>query len=129
VALVIVGVSRTVVITVGALGLFGLGWFTMYMLVTTMLITMSHDEYRGRVMGLFTTLTTGAIPVNSLAAGAIAAVLGAPLTVGLCGVAILIFLVLFCITGGMAAVRAATGATRVQAFQRGRMGLVEGELR
>ena len=108
VAFLIIGLSRTVIITVGALGLFGLGWFTMYTLVTTMLITVSDDEYRGRVMGLFSTLTTGLIPINSLVAGAIAEGLGAPLTVGLCGVAVLSFLLLFCVTGGLSAVKAAT---------------------
>jgi MFS family permease len=113
VALLGVGISRTVIVTVAALGLFGLGWFTMYTLVTTMLITVSDDEYRGRVMGLFSTLTTGIIPINSLAAGAIAAGLGAPLTVGLCGGAVLAFVLLFCLTGGLGAVRTANPAIPV----------------
>ncbi|MCU1346785.1 MAG: transporter [Acidimicrobiia bacterium] len=107
VAFLVIGVSRSVIVTVGALGLFGLGFFVMNTLVTAMLISASDDEYRGRVMGVFSTLTTGIVSVNSLVAGAAAGVLGAPLTVGLCGVTLLSFLVLFCVTGGMSAVKTA----------------------
>jgi MFS family permease len=108
VALLTVGVSRSIPLTVVALGLFGLGFFAMNTTATTMLVAASADEYRGRVMGLFTMFTAGAIPINSVVAGAAASVLGAPLTVGLCGVAILIAITAFCASGALATIRRAT---------------------
>ncbi len=108
VSFVTVGLSRSVPVTVAALGLFGLGFFAMNTTATTMLVTASADEYRGRVMGLFTMFTAGALPINSVVAGALASVLGATATVGLCGVAVLVAIGAFWATGALAAIRQAT---------------------
>ncbi len=107
-ALLTVGLSRSIPLTVIALGLFGLGFFAMNTTAMTMLVAASADEYRGRVMGLFTMFTAGAIPINSVVAGALASVLGAPLTVGLCGAAVLVCITAFCTSGALAAIRRAT---------------------
>jgi MFS family permease len=108
VALLIVGLSRSVPVTACALGVFGLGFFSMNTTATTMLVAASADEYRGRVMGLFTMFTAGAIPINSVVAGSAASVLGAPLTVGLCGGAILASVAVFCGSGALATIRRGT---------------------
>jgi MFS family permease len=108
VSFVTIGLSRSVPVTVVALGLFGFGFFAMNTTATTMLVAASADEYRGRVMGLFTMFTAGALPINSVVAGVLASVLGAPATVGLCGIAILIAIVTFCATGALGAIRRAT---------------------
>jgi hypothetical protein len=73
-----------------------------------MLVAASADQYRGRVMGLFTMFTAGALPINSVVAGALASALGAPATVGLCGLAIFIAIAAFCASGALGAIRRAT---------------------
>ncbi len=46
------------------------------------------DNLRGRVMSLYSIALHGMVPLGSLAAGAAADVIGAPLTVGVCGAAL-----------------------------------------
>lgn len=53
--------------------------------VSTILQTIVEDEKRGRVMSLYTMSFLGMVPVGSLAAGALADVIGAPLTLALSG--------------------------------------------
>jgi MFS family permease len=108
VSFIAIGFSRSIPVDVVALGLFGLGFFAMNTTATTMLVAASADEYRGRVMGLFTMFTAGALPINSVVAGALASALGAPATVGLCGVAILLAIGAFCASGALATIRRAT---------------------
>jgi MFS family permease len=91
VALCTIAVSRSVPLSVGALGLFGSGYFMLATVGTTMLVEASSNEYRGRVMGLFATVSAGMVPVTSILAGVIASVIGATWTVGACGVATLTF--------------------------------------
>ncbi|HZQ84643.1 MAG TPA: MFS transporter [Acidimicrobiales bacterium] len=110
---VTVGLSRSVPLTVVALGLFGLGFFAMNTTATTMLVAASEDQYRGRVMGLFTMFTAGALPINSVVAGALASALGAPATVGLCGLAIFVAIGGFCASGALRAIRRATDGPAV----------------
>jgi MFS family permease len=102
-----IAVSRDIPLTAVALGVFGLGFFAMNTTATTMLVAASADEYRGRVMGLFTMFTAGALPINSVVAGVLASAIGVPATVGLCGVAVLVAIGAFCVGGAMAAIRRA----------------------
>jgi MFS-type transporter involved in bile tolerance (Atg22 family) len=46
------------------------------------------DNLRGRVMSLYSIALHGMVPLGSLAVGAAADVIGAPITVGACGVAL-----------------------------------------
>jgi MFS family permease len=108
-SLVTVGLSRNVPLTVIALGGFGLGFFVMNTTAMTMLVASTADEYRGRVMGLFTMFTAGALPLNSLAAGSLASWLGAPLTVGICGGGVLICVAAFVASGSVGSLRRALG--------------------
>ena len=83
-ALMLVAVSRSIPLTVAALGLFGACQFTVNTTSMTMLVTVCDDAFLGRVISLFMMLSVGVIPVNSVIAGVLASALGAPLTVGLC---------------------------------------------
>ncbi|MGE0455319.1 MAG: MFS transporter [Vicinamibacteria bacterium] len=56
----------------------------------TILQTIVDDDKRGRVMSLYSTSFLGALPLGSLAAGALANRIGAPLTVALGGIACLL---------------------------------------
>jgi len=114
VSFVTVGLSRSIPLTAVALGLFGLGFFAMNTTATTMLVAASDDQYRGRVMGLFTMFTAGALPITSVMAGVLASVLGAPGTVLMCGIAVLVAIGAFCASGAMAAIRRATDAPEVR---------------
>ncbi|MGX7681778.1 MFS transporter [Jatrophihabitans sp. DSM 45814] len=107
-ALVVVGLSRSVPLTVAALGLFGGCYFAVSTTSMTVLITVSEDAFRGRVISLFMMATAGLTPVSSIIAGGLASILGAPLTVGLCGAAVLVTLMAFCLTHGPSVIRQGT---------------------
>jgi hypothetical protein len=47
------------------------------------MMLVAEDEYRGRLMGLLQMATTGGVPIAGLLGGALANVLGAPVTVAL----------------------------------------------
>jgi len=68
------------------------GFGQMIQLATsnTLLQTMVDDDRRGRVMGFYTVAFVGMSPIGSLLAGALASVIGAPWTLFIGGVAILI---------------------------------------
>jgi MFS family permease len=52
---------------------------------STILQTIVEDEKRGRVMSLYTMSFLGMVPMGSLAAGVVADLIGAPLTLALSG--------------------------------------------
>jgi MFS family permease len=72
--------------------LTAVGFGQMIQLATsnTLLQTMVDDDRRGRVMGFFTVAFVGMSPIGSLLAGALASVIGAPWTLFIGGVAILV---------------------------------------
>ena len=55
----------------------------------TLLQTLTPDRLRGRVMSLFLMMFMGTPPLGSLLAGSLTPHIGAPMTVGLTGVACL----------------------------------------
>ena len=112
-SLLTVGMSRSIPMTVVALGFFGLTYFTFNTIVTTMLMSAASDNYRGRVMGLYGSLTVGMIPINSLIAGGLASAVGAPLTVGTCGVVILVCTGLFLASRSLATIKSGTEEPQV----------------
>jgi MFS family permease len=67
------------------LPIIGAGMLAVITGVSTILQTIVEDEKRGRVMSLYTMSFMGMVPVGSLAAGAVAEVLSAPLTLALSG--------------------------------------------
>ncbi|MCW2522251.1 MAG: transporter [Frankiales bacterium] len=96
-ALLLVAVSRSVPLTVAALGLFGGCYFAVSTISMTIIITVSDDAFRGRVISLFMMSTAGLTPVSSIIAGGLASALGAPLTVGLCAAGVLLTVGVFCL--------------------------------
>jgi MFS family permease len=73
---VIISTSRELAITAAALGGFGFAFFVLSTVVQGVLIAGSPDEYRGRVMGLYTMMTAGGVPIAALIGGAIGSIVG-----------------------------------------------------
>jgi predicted MFS family arabinose efflux permease len=63
--------------------LLGVGWGQMMVINSTNAMVQSHvsDELRGRVMGIYTLVFFGSMPLGALFAGIVADRLGEPLTV------------------------------------------------
>jgi MFS family permease len=112
-ALVVVGLSRSIPLTVGALGFFGACYFALSTTAMTMLITVTADAFRGRVISLFMMATAGLTPVSSIIGGGLASAFGAPLTVGLCGVAVIGAVALYCAARSSHVVQASIKETRL----------------
>ena len=65
--------------------IIGAGMLVVVTATSTILQIIVADEKRGRVMSLFTMSFMGTVPIGSLAAGAVAHWIGAPLTLALAG--------------------------------------------
>jgi len=79
--------SRHLWLSLALLLLAGFGMMVQMASCNTILQTVVEDDKRGRVMGLYTVSFLGIAPFGSLAAGAMASLIGAPYTVligGLC---------------------------------------------
>ena len=63
--------------------LVGIGWamILFFNLANALVQTHVHDELRGRVMGVYSFVFFGLIPIGALFAGALAGWIGEPLTV------------------------------------------------
>jgi MFS family permease len=105
VSLVIIGLSRSIPLTTAGMALFGACFMTVNTLASTLLLATSDDEYRGRVMGLFGMVSTGVFAINSVLGGAIASVIGAPFTIWLCGVTVVVAVAVFAYTGTLQVIR------------------------
>jgi len=71
----------------------GVGWGFMVILNTSNALVQTHipDELRGRVMGIYTLTFFGLMPVGSLLNGALADWVGAPITILINGIVMLLF--------------------------------------
>src|SRR5262249_40161356 len=78
IALLAFASSRRVALSVVCLTVFGLGYFLFLATSQSLIILVTPDEYRGRVMGLFGMASIGAVPIAGLAGGAVASWLGTP---------------------------------------------------
>jgi len=107
-AILTLSLSRVLPLSLLALGFFGLFFMTTNTVIMTMLLSATDDEFRGRVMGVFAMVSTGAFPVNSLLAGVLSSWLGAPGTVLMCGICLLLFSVIFFSGGSMTMIREQT---------------------
>jgi len=76
--------------------LVGCGWGFMTLANTTnaMVQTYVNDELRGRVMGIYTLVFFGAMPLGSLLAGIMASWIGEPMTIALNALVLLAFAML-----------------------------------
>jgi MFS family permease len=77
---VLLGLSRSPVLSGFALILAGGGMITQMAGTMTLLQGLAGPELRGRVMGLFSTLFVGVAPFGALASGALAGRIGVPAT-------------------------------------------------
>lgn len=95
VGLVLFSLSRNFWLSMALLPLVGSGFMLSMSATNTLLQTFTPDHLRGRVMSLFLMMFMGAPPIASLLAGSLALRIGAPLTVGVTGVACLVGAVWF----------------------------------
>jgi MFS family permease len=72
----------------------GLGFMLAANTTNALVQTQVQDELRGRVMGVYTLIFFGAMPVGSLLAGTLASHLGEPVTIILSAVLLLLFTLL-----------------------------------
>ncbi|MCX6048256.1 MAG: MFS transporter [Chloroflexi bacterium] len=82
------------------LALIGLGWGGMvfYNMANTLLQTHVADEFRGRVMSIYSLIMFGGIPLGALWAGTLAHFIGAPWTLVVSAIIALSFGVYFWVT-------------------------------
>jgi MFS family permease len=98
-ALLIIGLSRALPMTVLGMAIFGATHMTFATVSSTLLLEGCEDEFRGRVMGLFGMVATGLFAVNSFLGGVLATFFGAPQTIAMCGTAILVCAGVFALSG------------------------------
>ena len=77
--------SRVMWLSVPMLIVTGFGFIAMVASGNTLLQTIVEDSKRGRVISLFLMAYFGTTPIGSLAAGALSARIGAPITTAVCG--------------------------------------------
>jgi MFS family permease len=104
IALLVLSGSRVVALTAACLVAFGLGYFLLNALVTTVVVLSSTDEYRGRVMGFLSMANAGIVPVNAVFAGLIASFIGPQWTVGVAASVLLAFSIWFVAAGKLSLV-------------------------
>lgn len=95
--IVFFALSRNLAMSMVVLLLFGFGVMVNMAASNTVLQTLVDEDKRGRVMGLYTLAFMGTMPFGSLLAGILAAKIGAPLTLLICGVC--------CVLGSVAFLR------------------------
>jgi MFS family permease len=91
IALLVFASSRRVGLSVACLVVFGLGYFLFLATSQSLIILVTPDDYRGRVMGLFGMASIGAVPIAGLAGGAVASWLGTPQAVTVAAAITLVF--------------------------------------
>jgi predicted MFS family arabinose efflux permease len=95
----LVAVSRSLWLTAGGVAVFGFSFFLVNAIGQTVLLTATPAQYRGRVMGLFSMVTVGGIPVAALVGGALGSWLGPTQAVGVAAVIVFAYAMWFLITG------------------------------
>ena len=88
----VIGTSTMLFVTALALAGFGFAYFSLSTVVQGLLIAESPDEFRGRVMGLYTMMTAGGVPIAALIGGAIGSILGPGEAVTMAAVVMFVFL-------------------------------------
>ena len=95
----LVAVSRSLWLSAGGVAVFGFSFFLVSAIGQTVLLTASPAQYRGRVMGLFSMVTVGGIPVAALVGGALGSWLGPTQAVGVAAVIVFAYATWFLVTG------------------------------
>ena len=87
---VLFALSKTLWLSVLLMAVVGFGIMQALAGANTIIQTLISDEKRGRVMSYYTMAVAGATPFGSLAIGAVASRLGAPLTLVAAGLLCLV---------------------------------------
>ena len=87
-----VSLSTSLAATAVALSAWGLSYFTLSAVVQGLLIATSPDAFRGRVMGLYSMVTAGGVPIAALIGGVLGSLLGPAAAVGVAAVLVFVFL-------------------------------------
>jgi predicted MFS family arabinose efflux permease len=95
----LVALSRSLWLTAGGVAVFGFSFFLMNAVSQTVLLTATPDQYRGRVMGLFSMVTVGGIPVAALIGGGLGSWLGPTQAVGVAAIVVLAYTAWFVTSG------------------------------
>jgi MFS family permease len=95
VLLLVFATFRTLPLSLAALVGVGWGGMVLYNMANTLLQVHVPDALRGRVMSIYSLIMFGGMPLGALWAGALAAVIGAPLTIVVSALVSLAFAVLF----------------------------------
>ena len=85
----VISASTELLSTALALAGFGFSYFVLSTVVQGLLIGSSPDEFRGRVMGLYTMVTAGGVPIAALIGGAIGSLVGPGEAVALAAIVML----------------------------------------
>ena len=88
----VISTSSVLVVTALALVGYGFAFFSLSTVVQGLLIAVSPDAFRGRVMGLYTMLTAGGVPIAALIGGTIGSVFGPGEAVAVAAAVMLAFL-------------------------------------
>jgi len=102
---VIISTSRQLSVTAIALAGFGFAYFVLSTVTQGLLIAGSPDAFRGRVMGLYTMMTAGGVPIAALIGGAIGSIVGPGEAVGIAAVVMFAFLAWVLVTRRLRLVR------------------------
>jgi len=89
-SLVAFSLSRRMPIALVALAASGAGFIVQMASTNTVLQTIVDEDFRGRLMGFYTMAILGTIPIGSLLAGVVASRVGAPLTIRLGGLLVIV---------------------------------------
>ncbi len=84
-----IALSTSVAVTCVFMAIWGLGFFLVSTVSQTVLITVTPDQYRGRVMGLASMMMGGGIPIAGLVAGGLASSVGVEATVAVSAASLL----------------------------------------
>jgi MFS family permease len=95
-ALIALGWSRAIAVSLPLMALVGVGQMVVFAGSNTLLQSLVDDDKRGRVMSFYTMAFMGCGPLGYLAAGWLAAHLGAAWTFTICGLAFAAGATVFC---------------------------------
>ena len=94
-SLILLGLSRSYPLSLAIMVALGFSTLRQLAATNTLIQSLIRDEYRGRVMSMYTMTVVGLVPFGSIVTGAVAARVGAPVTVAAGGVLCLAATLLF----------------------------------